>query len=170
MMLASGARGVEFDSLIILNFCLKELNKVSFEREKNWHLDMRSSGTKVKSDFWNQILMMLKAISNFLICVQCSAGFAIFTHKDSRYSLRFEEAYKMLRISLGSGMYFTRSYPVNKNCHGRRAPWKYVHLCWLYTTHRLNCVIKFVFKAVLAQYVFCTKVFVSVNAGCSSDM
>ena len=35
-------------------------------------------------------MVVLKCVSNILVCVQCSAGFAIFTHKDTRYEFLFE--------------------------------------------------------------------------------
>ena len=40
--------------------------------------------TRIESKEWNQIIVVLKCVSNVLVCVQCSAGFAIFTHKDTR--------------------------------------------------------------------------------------
>ena len=41
-------------------------------------------GLDLQSVYMNKWWMMLKVISNYLICVQCSAGFAVFTYKDTR--------------------------------------------------------------------------------------
>ena len=58
-------------------------------------------------------MVVLKCVSNILVCVQCSAGFAIFTHKDTRYEFYFE--IKTFNAFSGSGIYSSKYYPVDKN-------------------------------------------------------
>ena len=52
-------------------------------------------GLDLQSVYMNKWWMMMKVISNYLICVQCSAGFAVFTYKDTRCEDKYRIQNKM---------------------------------------------------------------------------